>query len=163
MTASSSVVLSNLAYLIGAVVLAIIGGLAVWLHHRQPKSVDANVESFNRGLRALAPEAGSGGSRIQTRIVALPVSPRGDLGPVEGEPAGEPVDTDAPTGETPAVETGPAVQMAPGLETSATVEFDGGSPDQAVIVDLSRQEQPRHQQRAAPGDGAGHRAGAETG
>jgi hypothetical protein len=57
MMASSSTVLSNLAYLIGAVVLAVIGGLAVWLHHRQPKSVDANMASFRRGLNALAPDA----------------------------------------------------------------------------------------------------------
>ena len=62
MTASSGVVLSNLAYLVGAVVLAIIGGLVVWLHHRQPKSVDANVESFHRGLRALAPDPPGPGS-----------------------------------------------------------------------------------------------------
>ena len=41
MTGSSSVVISNLAYLIGAIVLAIIGGFAVWLYHRQPKSIDA--------------------------------------------------------------------------------------------------------------------------
>jgi hypothetical protein len=61
MTASSGVVLSNLAYLIGAVILAIIGGLGVWLHHRQPKSVDANVASFHRGLRALAPDPPSSG------------------------------------------------------------------------------------------------------
>ena len=66
MIASSSTVLSNLAYLIGAVVLAVIGGLAVWLHHRQPKSVDANMASFRRGLNALAPDAntGSNGSGI---------------------------------------------------------------------------------------------------
>ena len=57
MIASSSVVLANLAYLLGAVVLAVIGGTVVWLRHRQPKSVDANVASFNRGLRALAPDA----------------------------------------------------------------------------------------------------------
>ena len=54
---SSSVVLANLAYLIGAVVLAVIGGTFVWLRHRQPKSVDANVASFTRGLRALAPDS----------------------------------------------------------------------------------------------------------
>jgi hypothetical protein len=59
--ASSSTVLANLAYLIGAVVVAAIGGLLVWLHHRQPKSVDANMASFRRGLNALAPEAGSPG------------------------------------------------------------------------------------------------------
>jgi hypothetical protein len=34
----------------------VIGGTLVWLRHRQPKSVDANVASFNRGLRALAPD-----------------------------------------------------------------------------------------------------------
>lgn len=55
--ASSSVVLANLAYLLGAVVLAVISGTFVWLRHRQPKSVDANVSAFNRGLRALAPDS----------------------------------------------------------------------------------------------------------
>ncbi len=80
MTASSAVVLSNLAYLIGAVVLATIGGLIVWLYHRHPKSIYANVESFHRGLRALAPDgvqAGSGrpappGVRIQPPPAAEP-------------------------------------------------------------------------------------------
>ncbi len=57
MIASSSTVLSNLAYLIGAVVVAVIGGLIVWLRHRQPRSVDANMASFRRGLSALAPDA----------------------------------------------------------------------------------------------------------
>ncbi len=56
MIASSSTVLSNLAYLIGAVVVAVIGGLLVWLRHRQPKSVDANMASFRKGLSALAPD-----------------------------------------------------------------------------------------------------------
>jgi len=55
--ASSATVLANLAYLIGAVVVAVIIGLLVWLRHRQPKSVDANMASFKRGLSALAPDA----------------------------------------------------------------------------------------------------------
>jgi hypothetical protein len=80
MMASSSTVLSNLAYLIGAVVLAIVGGLAVWLHHRQPKSVDANMASFRRGLNALAPDPQPGqaggarnpqGFRIQSEPIEL--------------------------------------------------------------------------------------------
>jgi hypothetical protein len=54
--ASSTTVLANLAYLIGAVVVAVIIGLLVWLRHRQPKSVDANMASFRRGLSALAPD-----------------------------------------------------------------------------------------------------------
>lgn len=57
MIASSTTVLANLAYLIGAVILAVIIGLLVWLRHRQPKSVDANMASFRRGLSALAPDA----------------------------------------------------------------------------------------------------------
>ncbi len=58
MTASSTTVLANLAYLIGAVVLAVVVGLLVWLRHRRPKSVDANMASFRRGLSALAPDEG---------------------------------------------------------------------------------------------------------
>lgn len=70
MTASSSVVLANLAYLFGAVVLAVIGGTFVWLRHRQPKSVDANVASFNRGLRALAPDSEPGEQLPEADIAA---------------------------------------------------------------------------------------------
>jgi hypothetical protein len=55
-TGSSITVLSNLAYLIGAVVVAVVLGLLVWLRHRQPKSVDANMASFRRGLSVLAPD-----------------------------------------------------------------------------------------------------------
>ncbi len=57
MIASSTTVLANLAYLIGAVVLAVVVGLLVWLRHRQPKSVDANMASFRKGLSALAPDS----------------------------------------------------------------------------------------------------------
>lgn len=53
--AASSVVYSNLMYLGGAVVLMIVLTLVVVLRQRKPKSVEANMESFNRGLRALAP------------------------------------------------------------------------------------------------------------
>lgn len=56
MIASSSTVLANLAYLIGAVVVAVIAALLVWIRHRQPRSVDANMASFRRGLSALAPD-----------------------------------------------------------------------------------------------------------
>ena len=70
MTGSSSVVISNLAYLIGAIVLAIIGGFAVWLYHRQPKSIDANVDAFQRGLQAIAPD-----SSRQGPVRATPAAP----------------------------------------------------------------------------------------
>jgi hypothetical protein len=54
--------MSNLAYLVGAVVVAVIGGLVVWLRHRQPKSVDATMESFRKGLDVIAPQAQNGSS-----------------------------------------------------------------------------------------------------
>ena len=65
MIASSSTVLANLAYLIGAVVVAAIGGLAVWWRQRQPKSVDAKMASFRRGLSALAPDPSAPHTRRQ--------------------------------------------------------------------------------------------------
>ena len=51
----ASVVLSNLAYLAGAVVIAVVISTVLVLRQRKPRSVEANVESFHRGLRALAP------------------------------------------------------------------------------------------------------------
>ena len=56
---TASVVMSNLVYLIGAVVLAIIGGLIVVRVYRKPTSIESNVATFNRGLRALAPDSGA--------------------------------------------------------------------------------------------------------
>jgi hypothetical protein len=53
---TASVVVQNLLYTVGAVVLAVIGGVIVTLRHRKPKSVEANMASFHKGLRALAPD-----------------------------------------------------------------------------------------------------------
>ncbi len=97
MTASSGVVLSNLAYLIGAVVLAIIGGLIVWLRHRQPKSVDANVESFSRGLRALAPDPAvpaTGRHAATTATGGLRIRPTAATATVTAVDSGTPADRD---------------------------------------------------------------------
>jgi hypothetical protein len=52
---SSSVVLSNVGYLIGLVVLAVILVSIVVLRHRKPVSTEAHMDSFNRGLAALSP------------------------------------------------------------------------------------------------------------
>ena len=57
-----ALVVSNLLYPLGAVVVAALLCLLVVLRHRRPKSVEANMRAFNRGLQALAPEDhGSGG------------------------------------------------------------------------------------------------------
>ena len=80
MIASSSVVLANLAYLIGAVVLAVIGGLAVWWRHRKPTSVHANMASFHRGLRALAPDdADRTATHTGPRIIEPPAGGRREV------------------------------------------------------------------------------------
>lgn len=53
---SSSVVISNLAYLIGAVVLAALIVTVVVIRHHRPRSTQEDMDSFHRGLAALAPD-----------------------------------------------------------------------------------------------------------
>lgn len=109
MTASSAVVLSNLAYLIGAVVLATIGGLIVWWRHRRPQSIYSNVESFHRGLQALAPDskhAGSNGIR-PAAVSGLRIQPE-PVAAAATDPAPDP--TAAAT--NPAPDPGPAADTA---------------------------------------------------
>ena len=48
--------MSNLLYLAVAVVLSLLGSLIWWLHNRQPTSMEAGIEQFARGLKALAPD-----------------------------------------------------------------------------------------------------------
>jgi hypothetical protein len=141
MTASSGVVLSNLAYLIGAVVVAFIGGLLVWLHHRQPKSVDANVESFQRGLQAIAPDS--------TRPV--PVRAHG-VSPLEG------------------LQLRPRSSVTLRVARSESASRPVGIPadaDDAVLsepaADLADLTDHQTRETAGAGDGAGGRAEAETG
>jgi hypothetical protein len=58
---------SNLVYLLLALVLSGIGWLILWLRHRQPTSVEYGIEEFNRELRALAPEERQPQSRRDAR------------------------------------------------------------------------------------------------
>jgi hypothetical protein len=53
----SKVEVQNLIYVAGALVLIVILSVFVTLRHRKPKSVESNMASFNKGLRALAPDA----------------------------------------------------------------------------------------------------------
>lgn len=52
--------MSNLLYVLVAVALSIIGSLAVWYHHRKPRSLEHGVDEFQRELRALAPDRNEG-------------------------------------------------------------------------------------------------------
>ena len=85
MIASSSTALGNLAYLIGAIVLAVILGFAIWLRHRKPKSVAANMASFRKGLSVLAPDARPQAERPAGRPSPVRAE-RGGLSTVRTEP-----------------------------------------------------------------------------
>ena len=69
-----AIVVSNLMYLVGAVVAMVLLSTIVVVRHRRPKSIEANMKTFNRGLRALAPDASPrprptkpDSQRVQTR------------------------------------------------------------------------------------------------
>jgi hypothetical protein len=47
---------SNLLYLVVAVLLSVVGSLILWFRHRKPTSMEHGIEAFNNELRALAPE-----------------------------------------------------------------------------------------------------------
>jgi hypothetical protein len=47
---------SNLLYLLAAVVLSVIGCTILWLRRRRPQGLEAGIHEFTRELRALAPD-----------------------------------------------------------------------------------------------------------
>ncbi len=49
--------MSSLLFLGIAVVVSLVGGLVLWVRHRQPRSMDAHIRDFARELDALAPDA----------------------------------------------------------------------------------------------------------
>jgi hypothetical protein len=165
MTASSSVVISNLAYLVGAVVLAIIGGLVVWLRHRKPKSVAANVESFHRGLQALAPEGppvprGGAHSRADVRrVTAQPgvrvTPPRTVSSAPPDAPAAAAVSDALPMANEPS----PADR--PGGAHQSRMDRIDYRTDQIDLTE--RGPESPHDMGAEAGEAAADRAGAETG
>lgn len=48
--------MSNLVYLLVAVGLSAVGCFVLWYRHRKPRSLEASIDEFDRGLRALAPD-----------------------------------------------------------------------------------------------------------
>ncbi|HEX9547903.1 MAG TPA: hypothetical protein VF942_11220 [Acidimicrobiales bacterium] len=75
----AAVVLTNLLYVVGAIVVATLISALIVLRHRRPKSLEAGIESFNRELRALAPEQAAGPDRGaadgQSSGLRVPVRP----------------------------------------------------------------------------------------
>ena len=48
--------MSPLVFLVAVVVLSLLGGLALWLRDRAPRSMEAHMRAFERELQALSPE-----------------------------------------------------------------------------------------------------------
>jgi hypothetical protein len=78
----AALVLTNLLYVAGAVVVATLVSALYVLRHRKPKSMESAIESFSRELRALAPDEEIGGpaSRNEDRAGGQPRS-----GPAAGQ------------------------------------------------------------------------------
>jgi hypothetical protein len=88
----AGMVLTNLLYVVGAIVAATVVSGLVLLRHRRPRSLESSIEMFSRELRALQPE------RPGTRPVILNTSshipPDGigrsaDIGDPLGDSTGE--------------------------------------------------------------------------
>jgi hypothetical protein len=52
----AGLVLSNLFYVVGAIVAATVVSAIVLLRHRRPRSLESGIEMFSRELKALRPE-----------------------------------------------------------------------------------------------------------
>jgi hypothetical protein len=48
--------MSNLVYLLIAVVISVVGVLAVWYRGRPPTSPNSSIDQFSEKMRALAPQ-----------------------------------------------------------------------------------------------------------
>jgi hypothetical protein len=65
----AGMVLSNLLYVVGAIVAATVVSGIVLLRHRRPKSLEAGIEMFSRELKALEPDRRGPGTSGPGRVV----------------------------------------------------------------------------------------------
>lgn len=47
--------MSGAVFLLIAVVISVLGSLALWLRHSKPTSLESSVDNFTREMKALAP------------------------------------------------------------------------------------------------------------
>ena len=59
--------MSQLVYLLIAVVLSVLGSVWLWYRHRRPPSLERGIEEFAKELRALSPDQREGRSARQPR------------------------------------------------------------------------------------------------
>jgi uncharacterized alpha-E superfamily protein len=77
--------LTNLLYVVGAIVGATVVSALLLLRHRRPRSVDAGIENFSRELKALQPERRPPGVSLVNQAVPplAPTRPAATGGGVE--------------------------------------------------------------------------------
>ncbi|HEX3426167.1 MAG TPA: hypothetical protein VHT30_08540 [Acidimicrobiales bacterium] len=92
----AAMALTNLLYVLGAVVAATVVSGVLFLRHRRPKSLEAGIEMFSKELKALEPERGATATKDVGRVVPTagvgdrqlrPVAPSG-ITPGRRRPAG---------------------------------------------------------------------------
>jgi hypothetical protein len=48
---------NSVIFLLGVVVLSLLGGFVLWLRERSPQSMEAHMKAFERQLEALSPDS----------------------------------------------------------------------------------------------------------
>jgi hypothetical protein len=115
--------LTNLLYVVGAVVGATLVSALLLLRHRRPRSVDAGIENFTRELKALQPERREPGVSVVNP--AVPTGRPGE-GAARG-PAGGPARGPARPGRsvTPLAPARPAAAAPAGGDEAGASSSDG--------------------------------------
>lgn len=57
--------MSALAFLLVVVVVCTIGGLVLWVQHRQPNTLESGLDAFRREMDALAPPEDASQPRVR--------------------------------------------------------------------------------------------------
>jgi len=71
--------MTALAFLLIVVVVCVVGGLVLWLQHRQPHTLESGLDAFRREMKALAPPEDAPEPRV--RGAKRPSRPRRPPGP----------------------------------------------------------------------------------
>lgn len=106
---ATPLVLSNLMYLVGAIVLAVVISVIYVLWHRRPQSLEDGMASFTKGLQALAPERSPHGPQGRpTPLGTWPVATGGRVGAADHHDRRRPPVMPPRSRATPAVRRLPA-------------------------------------------------------
>jgi hypothetical protein len=144
-----ALVVSNLLYPVIAVGVAALLCVVVVIRHHRPKSVEANMRAFNKGLRALAPEDSGSGRVARRRMTAVPAplapsrstapgdAGSGDAGSVGGGAVGGGAVGGGAVGAPGIPGAGAGVQVADAVAADDTVRVSD-----TVRLDVLRLEDP---------------------